>query len=217
MGMSKRIKISPFPRCLAGMSCVYAPPEGQRRRPHRGIRVVRSDGAVKIYDRPIKASELMEGFPKHMACRSDSFYIGRKTAPLAADDPLLPGHTYFLLPATFFQSAVSFSSFLRCRSSAAAAARSPAFEVEKTPSGSLRIKVTEEMIFRLQEEEEMEAAAAAKVVRICTTAQLRKDYELLVARRFHWKPKLDTIAEKKSRQKKKTKKKISKKNKSETQ
>ncbi|KAK4402550.1 hypothetical protein Sango_0995700 [Sesamum angolense] len=122
-------------------------------------------------------------------------------------DRLQPGHNYFLLPANFFQSALSFTTFIRCRS---AFAGRPPFEVEKTPSGSLRIKVTDEMIVQHQEEEEVEAAAAQKMIRVCSTPQLRKEYEQLVGRRHHWKPKLDTIAEKKSsHQKKKTRKKKS--------
>ncbi|PIN12142.1 hypothetical protein CDL12_15249 [Handroanthus impetiginosus] len=154
-----------------------------------------------IYDRPIKAWELMEEFPKHMVCRSDCFYIGQKTPALSHHDCLQPGHNYFLLPANFFQSALSFTTFIRCRSSVSGR---PPFEVEKTPSGSLRIKVTEEMIMQQQIDEKVEAE---KMIRVCTTPQLRKDYELLVGRRHHWKPKLDTIAEKSSHQKKKSKKK----------
>lgn len=203
--MGKRINITPFPRCLHGISCAHPSADdggGHRsRRSAPRVKVIRSDGVVKIYDRPIRACQLMEEFPKHMACRSDCFYIGLKTPALAADDLLLPGDTYFLLPANFFQSALSFASFLQC------GRRRPAFEVEKTASGSLRIKVTEEMIFRMQEEEEMAAAAAERMVRICTTPQLKKDYEMLVGRRYQWKPKLDTISEKKSQQKKKNRKK----------
>ncbi|KAL0357664.1 UNVERIFIED_CONTAM: hypothetical protein Scaly_1452100 [Sesamum calycinum] len=215
MGMSSKINqimTAPFPRCFHRISCVHIPPEdgtnrARRRRKEAIIKLVKSDGGVKIYDRPIKAWELMEEFPKHMVCRSDCFYIGQKTPALSHHDRLQPGHNYFLLPANFFQSALSFTTFIRCRS---AFAGRPPFEVEKTPSGSLRIKVTDEMIVQHQEEEEVEAAAAQKMIRVCSTPQLRKEYEQLVGRRHHWKPKLDTIAEKKSsHQKKKTRKKKS--------
>ncbi|KAH6771093.1 hypothetical protein C2S52_015896 [Perilla frutescens var. hirtella] len=147
-----------------------------------------------IYERAMSAWELMEEFPKHMVCRSDCFYIGQMTPALSHHDRLQPGHNYFLLPANFFQSALSFATFLRCRSAVAGPGRPP-FELEKTPSGGLRVKVTEEMI--LQHQKELEAAA--KMIKVCTTPQLRKDYELLVGRRHHWKPKLDTIAEKKGK------------------
>lgn len=206
---------APFPRCFHRISCVHLPPadddtKGSRRRSSSSttvIKLIKSDGGVMIYNRPIKACELMEEFPKHMVCRSDCFYIGQITPALSHHDRLQPGHNYFLLPANFFQTALSFATLVRCRS---AVAGRPPFELEKAPSGGLRIKVTEEMIIQHQKAEELEAAAAEKIVKVCTTPQLRKDYELLVGRRHHWKPKLDTIAEKKSQQKKKTKKKKSK-------
>ncbi|KAK4413530.1 hypothetical protein Salat_2765600 [Sesamum alatum] len=217
MGMSRKINqmmTASFPRCFHGISCVHIPPEdgtngGRRRRRRQAamIKLIKSDGGVKIYDRPIKAWELMEEFPKHLVCRSDCFYIGQKTPALSHHDRLQPGQNYFLLPANFFQSALSFTTLTRCRS---AFARRHPFEFEKTPAGSLRIKVTDEMIIRHQEEEELEAAAAQKMIRVCSTPQLRKEYEQLVGRRRHWKPRLDTIVEKKSsHQKKKTRKKKS--------
>ncbi|GFP83049.1 hypothetical protein PHJA_000448000 [Phtheirospermum japonicum] len=152
------------------------------------IRLIKSDGVVEIYERPITASEVMKEHPKHMVCRSDSFYIGQKTAALSHHDRLSPGQNYFLLPANFFQSALSFASFLRCPRSS-----SSDFQLEKTPSGGLRIKVTEDMIIQHHKQQ---VEKAQRIVRICTTPQLRKDYDLLVGRRGHWKPKLDTIAEK---------------------
>lgn len=202
-----RIMVAPLPRCFNSISCAHIPPDdddcgadGRRsssgRRRRAVIRLVKSDGGVTIYDRPMRAWELMEEFPKHMVCRSDCFYIGQITPALSDDDRLLPGHNYFLLPANFFQSALSFASFIRCRS--AGAAGRPPFELEKTPAGGLRVKVTEEMILQRQKEMEVEAAVARRIVRVCTTPQLRKDYDMLVGRRLQWKPKLDTISEKKN-------------------
>ncbi|KAL7094157.1 hypothetical protein ACP275_11G084300 [Erythranthe tilingii] len=200
MGMSSKINqmmTASFPRCIHRISCVHLPPDddgekGSRRHGSAAatIKLIKSDGGVEIYDRPIKAWEVMEEFPKHMVCRSDSFYIGQKTPALSHRDRLLPGHYYFLLPANFFQSALSFATFLRCRSAFAAGRTRPPFELEKSPCGGLRIKVIDEMILKNNKEE-------GKVIGVCTTPQLRKDYDLLVGRRHHWKPKLDTISEKK--------------------
>ncbi|XP_042047647.1 uncharacterized protein LOC121793675 [Salvia splendens] len=186
MGLSRRklnqLMVAPLPRCFHRSAAV--------------IRLVKSDGMVAIYDRPVTASELMEEFPKHMVCRSDCFYIGQVTPALSHHDRLLPGHNYFLLPANFFQSALSFATFLRCRT---ATAGRPPFELEKTAAGGLRVKVTEEMIVQRQKEMEAEAEVARRIVRVCTTPQLCKDYEMLVGRRLQWKPKLDTISEQKGR------------------
>lgn len=209
MGMSRKINqmmVAPFPRCFHRISCAHLPRDddasakgsSRRRSSSAVIRLVKSDGGVTIYERPIRAWELMEEFPKHMVCRSDAFYIGQITPALSHHDRLQPGHNYFLLPVNFFQSALSFATFLRCRY---VVAGRPPFELEKTPAGGLRVKVTEEMIIQHQKEMELEAEAARKMIRVCTTPQLRKDYELLVGRRLQWKPKLDTISEK-GRQKK---------------
>ncbi|XP_073136023.1 uncharacterized protein [Henckelia pumila] len=164
---------------------------GERRI--KTIKLLKCDGETRIYDRPVKAGELMEEFPKHMVCRSDCLYIGQEIPALPQHHRLQPGHNYFLLPANFFQSTFTFASFLRCCSSFGAAA----FLIEKTPAGSLRIKLSEEY----GQARQHEAAANALII---TTPQLRKDYEQLVAlvRRNQWKPKLDTIAEKKSSKRK---------------
>ncbi|KAL8519906.1 hypothetical protein ACS0TY_010731 [Phlomoides rotata] len=207
-----QIITAPFPRCFHGISCAHLPPaeddtDGSRSRRRRSsrkaaavIKLIKSDGGVKIYDRPIKAWELMEEYPKHLVCRSDCFYIGQITPALSDHDRLLPGNNYFLLPANFFQSALTFATLIRCRS--AVPGKSPPFEVEKTASGGLRIKVTEEMVMQYQKAQAEAAAAAERIIGVCNTPQLRKDYELLVGRRLQWKPKLDTISEKKSQHKK---------------
>ncbi|KAG6426669.1 hypothetical protein SASPL_110896 [Salvia splendens] len=198
MGLSRRklnqLMVAPIPRCFHRDYDAKTP--HRRSRSAAVIRLVKSDGMVAIYDTPVTASELMEEFPKHMVCRSDCFYIGQVTPALSHHDRLLPGHNYFLLPANFFQSALSFATFLRCRT---AAAGPPPFELEKTAAGGLRVKVTEEMIVQRQKEMEAEAEVARRIVRVCTTPQLRKDYEMLVGRRLQWKPKLDSISEQKSR------------------
>lgn len=168
------------------------------------IKLLKCDGEVRIYDRPIKAGEVMDEFPKHMVCRSDCFFIGQKIPALPQHHRLQPGHNYFLLPANAFQSNFTFSSFVRCSSKFGAAA----FQIEKTPAGSLRIKLSDEYGGQQQELD----AAMAKTL-IITTPQLRRDYEQLVVlmRRNQWKPKLDTIAEKKSKHSSRSKRKTRKK------
>lgn len=114
------------------------------------IKVIKSDGMVKIYDRPINVSALTVKFPKHKVCSSDSLYIGQKISALPEDDELQLGHTYFLLPIHFFQSVLTFvtvTSF--AASKAAASSNCQLFEIQKTESGFLRIRVREEFISRL--------------------------------------------------------------------
>ncbi|KAL4360657.1 hypothetical protein GQ457_04G034080 [Hibiscus cannabinus] len=181
----------------------------RREPPRRTLKVISCDGRVAVYDRPVHVSELMSQFPKHMICRSDSLYIGRKIPPLAMDDKLRLGHNYFLLPQKSFQSALSFvtvASFANARySSPRSSNKKPAacqpFHVEKTESGCLRIRVSDEFIRELMEESETEDGV---ISRVCTTPQLQKQYALLVGpSRRDWKPKLETINEKKKKKKRK--------------
>ncbi|XVF14640.1 hypothetical protein REPUB_Repub09cG0078600 [Reevesia pubescens] len=177
--------------------------------PPRIIKLINSDdGLVKIYDRPIHVSQLMREFPKHMVCRSDSFYIGQKIPALSKDDQLQLGHNYFLLPKRFFQSVLSFviiASFANARSPQSnsqesrnavlkKAASCQPFHIQKSSSGCLRIRVSDEFIWQLMEEGRMKDDIEESWSRICTTPQLQKQYVQLVGSR-HWKPKLETIKE----------------------
>ncbi|GKV47175.1 hypothetical protein SLEP1_g54093 [Rubroshorea leprosula] len=208
MGM-KLLNLQMIPWCfqLLGnhISCLQFQPEP----PLATIKLVKSDGMVKIYNRPIHVSELMAEFPRHMVCRSDSLYIGQKIPALSEDDQLQLGHNYFLLPKHFFQSVLSFvtvaslakqsrNSFLK-----KAVACQP-LDIQKTPSGCPRIRVSDEFITQLIEEGRMKAEDDNKEAeeqcsafrnRVCNTPQLQKDYTQLVVSRCHWKPKLETIKE----------------------
>ncbi|KAK6238958.1 hypothetical protein QUC31_004427 [Theobroma cacao] len=195
------------------MSCLHLQPE-----PRLGtIKIMDSDGIVKIYDRPLHVSELMTEFPKHMICRSDSFYIGQKIPALSKDDQLQLGHRYFLLPKHFFQSVLSFvtiASFANARSPQSPvpssssrvssialvkkAATCQPFQIQKSPSGCLRIRISDEFIWQLMEEGRMKESVDESWSRVCTTPQLQKQYAQLVGSR-HWKPKLETIKEKEKR------------------
>ncbi|CAK9133295.1 unnamed protein product [Ilex paraguariensis] len=189
------------------------------------IKLINSNGRVKIYDRPIHVSDLMVEFPKHMVCRSDSLYIGKKISALSEDDHLRLGHTYFLLPRHYFQSVLSFVTIASFASSSQtqsqpasslcknaflkkAAANCQPFHIEKSPSGCLRVRISEEFISKLmeegkiseEEEEEEENCSGKSKSRVCTTPQLQKDYVQLVGSRL-WRPKLETIRETREKRK----------------
>ncbi|XP_059637258.1 uncharacterized protein LOC132279325 [Cornus florida] len=196
----------------------------RHHRRHRGqsavIKLVRWDGEVMIYDKPVHASELMLEFPKHMVCRSDSFFIGQKIPPLRDHDQLQLGRNYFLLPTHLFHSVLSFvtiasltssnsnSNSQLCHSSSKAAFVKKAgavscrpFDVMKTPTGCLGIRVCEEFLWQLLteqakiKEEVEEDDILNSNCKLCTTSQLQKDYMQLVESRKCWKPKLNTIRE----------------------
>nr|DAD42278.1 TPA_asm: hypothetical protein HUJ06_000508 [Nelumbo nucifera] len=79
------------------ISCVQLPSE----TPVETIKLIKSDGLVKIYHRPINASELMLEFSKHVVYHSDSFYIGQKILTLSENAELKLGHKYTSPSKTF--------------------------------------------------------------------------------------------------------------------
>ena len=190
----------------------------QSEPPAGTIKLIRSDGLVKIYDRPIYVSELMVEFPKHLVCHSDSFYIGQKIPALSENDLLQLGHKYFLLPKHCFQSVLSFvtiasfaSSSLQPQPSSSRnaflkkAATCQPFDILKSPNGCLRIRVSDEFLSQLMEEgkvkeseEDESSRNCTPTSRVCTTPQLEKDYTQLVGSR-QWKPKLESIRENEKR------------------
>ncbi|KAG0495629.1 hypothetical protein HPP92_000320 [Vanilla planifolia] len=178
----KSLTLQMIPWCLH----VSIPPEhvsGGETVPSPSVRLILSDGRVRVFRRAVGAEELMAAHPLHLICRSDSFFIGQKVPPLAAGDVLLPGQSYFLLPAPFFASVLSFvslaSSFSSCGGPSKLLLLRP-FEIQKTAAGRLQLRVSEEFVDGLREE-------------------LEKEYRELVVRARIWKPKLETIREERRR------------------
>ncbi|KAF9607013.1 hypothetical protein IFM89_030432 [Coptis chinensis] len=220
--------------CLGNLACLHqADRELIRVRPRRVVKLIKWDGVVNIYHQPINASELMLQFPKHLVCHSHSFYIGQKIPPLSPNDKLQLGHSYFLLPVHFFESVLSFvtiassfnikqlvsssspSSLKSGNKQAVAIANCQPFDIKKTPSGSLQIRVSDEFLSKLLEQRRQPAegqeeekdmtmtknnigSSSSSRGRICSTPELQRDYTQLVSSRS-WKPKLDTIKESKRR------------------
>jgi hypothetical protein len=220
MGIIKYFNLQMRPWCFhlmgSPVSCMQLQPEPEPPVPN--IKLIKSDGFVKIYHRPIHVSQIMVEFPKHLVCRADSFYIGQKIPALSEDELLQLGQKYFILPNHFFQSVLSFVTIASFASSPPEqsplsliskdsrnaflkkAAVCQPFDIEKTPSGCLRIRVSDEFISQLLEEAEMgeeqennESSSKSKSV-VCTTPQLQKEYAQLVGS-HQWKPKLETITE----------------------
>lgn len=164
------------------------------------VRLILSNGRVRIFRRTVSASELMASNPLQLVCRSDSFFIGQKVPPLAAGDLLVPGQSYFLLPSSFFSSALSFVSLASSFSSSASCPSKllllRPFEIRKTADGKLQLRVSDEFVERLGgEEEEEDGEERKKEGTVCTTEKMEKEYRELVVRAKLWKPKLETISE----------------------
>lgn len=202
----------------------------KKKRDRKVIKVFKPDGEINLYDKPIRVSEVMT--EEYMVCRSDSFYIGQKIPPLSRHERLQPGHTYFLLPTHLFHSVLSFVTIASFTASskqdmsddsngttkmkaaflkkAAASSCSP-FDIQKTSSGTLRIRVSELFISQLMIDQAAAADHHGKELiedadLLCTTPQLHREYkQLVVGSRRGWKPKLEMIKETPSKGKRKVK------------
>ncbi|KAL4570028.1 hypothetical protein LXL04_025677 [Taraxacum kok-saghyz] len=200
----------------------------KKKRDRKVIKVFKPDGVINIYHKPIRVSEVIT--EEYMVCRSDSFYIGQKVPPLSLHERLQPGHTYFLLPTHIFHSVLSFVTIASFTASsrkpdmddgncntkmkaaflkkAAASSCSP-FDIQKTASGTLRIRVSEIFISQMMMDQAhgktlVDVEEAADL--LCTTPQLHREYkQLVVGSRRGWKPKLEMIKETQSVGKRKVK------------
>ncbi|XP_038972551.1 uncharacterized protein LOC103700165 [Phoenix dactylifera] len=197
MGLkSLSLQMIPWGFHVAGARCR---PSGGIRRSPAPVRLIGSDGRVQVYHRPVAAAELMKEYPRHLVCRSDSFFIGQKVPALAACEHLQPGQSYFLLPSHFFHSVLSFVTFassfttLNHPNGIKKQAVIRPFDVQKTAEGTLQITVSDEffLVDKVKQEEEEKNGRG-----VCTTEALEKEYRRLVrCQSAKWRPKLETIGE----------------------
>lgn len=198
--------------CLGHAAQLSSNHPEKRKRESDVVKVIKSDGVVDIYRKPIKASELMHQFPDHLVCHSHSFFIGRKIPPVSPQHKLQLGHTYFVLPVHFFQTVLSFvtmaSSFSSLNTKEFILGTCQVFEIRKAPSGGLQVRVSDEFVSKLirqekqlhnnPQQEQHGGMIQYSQTTICTTTELQKDYTQLVSYR-QWKPKLETIKESKKK------------------
>lgn len=158
-----------------------------------------------------------------VVCRADGFRIGRPAPVLAVEDRVEAGRTYLAVPVDRLPqgrdvvtaaslAALSYGKSPATAMSLAGGARSP-FEYVKDEDGRTVIRITEEFMVKAVTgrkpphgreggnnwKNEEEAGGCGEL--ICSTPELRKQYEQLVgaARGRQWSPRLDTIKERKGR------------------
>lgn len=147
----------------------------------------------------------------HLVCPADAFFVGLPVPAMSPGEELLPGRTYFVLPAARFPC-------LKALTAATLAALSPAakttpllavagapcpFEyVKGDAGGAALIRVLPEFIEKVitcdgRGAKKKKADAAADSAALCSTPELKRHYAQLVgARRGQaWSPRLETIAE----------------------
>ncbi|CAL4959413.1 unnamed protein product [Urochloa decumbens] len=158
------------------------------------------------------AAELPSPATDHAVCPADAFFVGLPIPVMSAGEELLPGRTYFVLPAARFPS-------LKVLTAATLAALSPAaggagrrkaapvlpfdgqcpFEYVKGDGGAALIRVLPGFIEKVITCDGGAAAAPAvtkTAAELCSTPELRRHYAQLVGPRTRpWSPRLETIAE----------------------
>lgn len=71
------------------------------------VRVLFMDGKIQIFNKPIKAVEIMVDNPNQFLCNSSSLKVGHRIPGLAEDDDLELRQFYFLLPMDLLYSVLT--------------------------------------------------------------------------------------------------------------
>jgi hypothetical protein len=163
--------------------------------------------------RVVTAGDVAAGLPgaDHVVCPADSFFVGLPIPVMSAGEELLPGRTYFVLPAGLF-------SCLKVLTAATLAALSPApttklalaspgqcpFEYVKG-AGATLIRVLPEFIEKvitcdggvsMRRGGSNKSCGAVVEHGLCSTPELKRHYAQLVgSRNQQWSPRLETISE----------------------
>ncbi|KAL6610131.1 hypothetical protein ACP70R_040100 [Stipagrostis hirtigluma subsp. patula] len=171
-------------------------------------RLVFWGGPVRMVDerQPTTARDVAAELPgDHLVCAADSFFIGLPVPALPPGEPLLPGRTYFVLPAARFScrqalTAATLASLSPSPAKVSIAGAASPFEYVKDGDGAALIRVLPEFI-----EKAITScggggkcgAAAAATEQLCSTPELRRHYMQLVGARAErpWSPGLETISE----------------------
>ncbi|GLJ50370.1 hypothetical protein SUGI_1073290 [Cryptomeria japonica] len=185
-----------------------------RHKPVHKISVIHSDGSVgALEEHGITASELMQRYPQRIVSHANSFYIGKKVPVLSSGEKLEGGQSYFLLPERM-QGSILSAAWLASLAGGGSKAVSPlhgrccvmsveTFEIEKREDGRLQLKILPQFIQKLLENGKMNAQSSKDDCfshsGLCSTPQLQKDYQQMVKVRGQaWKPRLETIVEKRN-------------------
>lgn len=160
------------------------------------------------------AAELPAPATDHAVCPADAFFVGLPIPVMSPGEELLPGRSYFVLPAARFPSLKVLTAATLAALSAAPAAgagrtrkAAPAalpfdgqcpFEYVKGDGGAALIRVLPEFIEKVItcDGGPAKAPKATSAAELCSTPELKRHYAQLVGPRSRpWSPRLETIAE----------------------
>ena len=162
------------------------------------------------------AAELPPPASDHAVCPADAFFVNLPIPVMSPDEELLPGRTYFVLPASRFPSvkvltaatlaalsaapapAAGMKNRGRTKAALPLAGQCPFEYVKAGDGGAPLIRVLPEFIEKVITCDGGAPApkTAAAAAELCTTPELKRHYAQLVGpRRRPWAPRLDTIEE----------------------
>ncbi|GJM88453.1 hypothetical protein PR202_ga04514 [Eleusine coracana subsp. coracana] len=136
----------------------------------------------------------------HLVCAADSFFIGLPVPALPAGEELLPGRTYFVLPAARLSNkaltAATLASLSPTPAKVSLAGAACPFEYVTGGDGAALIRVLPEFIEKVITSCGGGGKCGA-ADQLCSTPELRKHYMQLVGARAErpWSPGLETISE----------------------
>ncbi|CAL4900488.1 unnamed protein product [Urochloa decumbens] len=154
----------------------------------------------------ITAGDVAAELPdQHLVCAADSFFIGLPVPALPPGERLVPGRTYFVLPAARFSCRQALTAATLAKLSPSPAAKVPLaggaaspFEYVTGADGAPLIRILPEFIEKVITSGGGKCGgAAAAEQHLCSTPELRKHYMQLVGARAErpWSPGLETISE----------------------
>ncbi|RRT54682.1 hypothetical protein B296_00043717 [Ensete ventricosum] len=169
------------------------------------VKLVFWGGTATFFPEKKPAGEVMFRFPDRIVCPADSFFIGLPIPVLSAAEELLPGRTYFVLPADRFRldqtltvASLASLSPVPKKVSLAGDGQRP-FAYVKGGDGRTLIKVLPEFISMVICSGE--GGRGGDGGALCSTPELKRHYTQLVGSRGRrpWSPALERITERKSR------------------
>ncbi|KAG2594237.1 uncharacterized protein LOC120672544 [Panicum virgatum] len=174
-------------------------------------RLVAADARLTAGD---VAAELPAPTTDHFVCPADAFFVGLPIPVMSPGEELLPGRTYFVLPAARFPSlkvltaatlaalsaapapAAGMKNRGRSKAALPLAGQCPFEYVKQGDGGAPLIRVLPEFIEKVITYDGGAPPAPKTAAELCSTPELKRHYAQLVGPRSRpWAPRLETIAE----------------------
>ncbi|GLT42630.1 hypothetical protein SLA2020_166200 [Shorea laevis] len=151
-------------------------------------RVIDADGNLRRVKLPAKAAELMVEEPGHVVSIVDHLRVTRRVSAVRADDELLPGKVYMLVPICRVNCRITEAEMERIEAACTEKKRKEMSRKKRRTSVKVSPAVTEPEEFRKEEDSRNEVVGT----KIETPCYLKRRHYGAAP----WSPVLETISEK---------------------